>query len=238
MNKILSIETLDRYGRPTGTEEIPCAGAEDSIGPSGSVTASRPGGTGTRRVRVIPEEGEPFTISGRRAARLGLKPGGELPPELHEEILKELKSSCMRRCGTLLGRRDYPVDRLRKKLQDAGYPSAIVEECIEKLEEAHYLDDRRYARTYIRSHMRDRSRLRILHDLAERGIDGELVEEAFAEIAEETDPDEAQMVQIRRLLEKRGYDPARADFAMRQKTMGFLHRKGYEPDMIRRAMEI
>lgn len=252
MDRILSIEKIDQFGRVV--ESVRDDGRKDGINddidkgikemegaahaePSLRDLPAGRRGRGTWRVRVTPEKGEPFTISARRAARLGLRPGEELSPEVHEEILQTLRASCMQRCGTLLGSRDYPERRLRAKLEDAGYPASIIGECMEKLRQAHYLDDRRYAQTYVRSHLSDRSSLRIRRDLSERGIPDEYIEEAFAEIGEETDPDQAQLDQIRHLLKKRGYEPGEADYAMRQKTMAFLHRKGFETDLIRRAME-
>lgn len=248
MNKILSIEKIDRFGRviESGRDDGRDYGIEDSVREMEGAAHAEPSlrnlpagrrGRGSVRVRVTPEEGEPFTISGGRAARLGLRAGEDLAPEVYQEILQELRASCMQRCGTLLGSRDYPERRLRTKLEDAGYPASVIEECMDKLRQARYLDDRRYAQTYVRSHLSDRSRLRIRRDLSERGIPDEYIEEAFAEIEEETDPDQVQLDQIRRLLKKRGYDPGEADYAMRQKTMAFLHRKGYETDLIRRAME-
>lgn len=237
LSRILSIETLDRYGRAVKREEAGRDVTGGSHGPAGLSDSSGARGS-SPRVRVTPEEGESFVISGRRASRLGLKAGGELSSGVYAEIMKTLRSSCMQRCGTLLGSRDYPELRLRTKLQEAGYPPSIIEECIGKLTEAHYLDDRRYAQVYVRSHLNDRSRLRIRHDLTERGIAEQLIDEAFEEIAEEMDPDEAQIAQILRILQKRHFDLEQADYALKQKTMAFLHRKGYEPELIRRAMGI
>ena len=45
---------------------------------------------------------------------------------------------------------------------------------------------------------------------------------------------DAQRQQVMRLLEKRGFDPCEAGYEERQKTMAFLHRKGYPADLIRR----
>ena len=244
MNRILSMERIDRFGRVV--ETIPESGSghgeeaalmEPSLPDSAPVSGRSRRRGGALRVRVTPEEGEAFVISGRRASRLGLRPGDELPPETYAEIMQALRSACLQRCGALLGSRDYPVHRLRTKLQDAGYPSSIIEDCIGKLREAHYLDDARYAQTYLRSHLADRSLRRIRYDLAERGISEDLIDRAVEEIAEETDPEEAQLDQVRRLLRKRGYDPDEADYAARQKTMAFLQRKGYDMGLIRRAME-
>ena len=218
MHEILSIEQIgnrNRQGR-------------------GGDTASRPA---RGRVRVTMEDGESFVLPSSKVSRLGLEEGGEIAEETFEEIMKSLRATCMQRCGTLLGSRDYSEQRLREKLCDAGFPAPLVEDAVDKLHRAGYLDDRRYARSYVRSHLQDRSRLRITRDLTERGISGTDIEEAFAEVGREEDIEEAQKEQVLRLLRKRGFDPDRATYEERQKTMAFLHRKGYPADLIRRAAE-
>jgi regulatory protein len=253
LNRILSIEKLDRYGRVTeyAPEQLDASlsdknrtadGMETELPPSEYSEGGSSFGPSRRRrkpgrMRVTLENGELFNISERKAIDLGLETGGEMTQEIHEEILSDLRRSCMQRCGALLGSRDYTVKRLRIKLEEAGFPPSIIEECIEKLTDAHYLDDRRYAQNYVRSYINDRSRRRIAQDLLGRGIAENMIEEAFASVGEETDPEEAQIRQIRRLLKKRDFDPAAATFEEKQKIMAFLHRKGYEADLIHREME-
>lgn len=183
---------------------------------------------------VTMEEGERFFISSLKASRLGLKEGEEIAEDVYETIFQSLRSSCMQRCGNLLGSRDYSVQRMRDKLCEAGYPDSVVHEAIGKLREAGYLDDRRFAQSYVRSHMQDRSRMRIMRDLAGKGISETVIEEAFAAVAEEENLEDAQRDQVLRLLKKRGFDPAQASYEEKQKTMAFLHRKGYPADLIRR----
>ena len=222
MHRILSIEKIEKRTRRE----------------SGGAGFSRPG---KGRVRVMTEDGESFVISSAKAARLGLSPGEEPEEDVYAGLMNSLSSACMQRCGTLLGSRDYSEHRLREKLKEAGYPSSVIEETIGKLRRAGYLDDRRFARNYVRSHIRDRSRLRIMRDLAGKGIAEEIVEEAFTEIGGEEDLEDAQRQQVIRLLQKRGFDPSEASFEERQKTMAFLHRKGYPADLIRRlagSMEV
>lgn len=186
------------------------------------------------RVRVTLEDGDSFVLPSMKASRLGLEEGTELSEDAYEEILQSLRSACMQRCGSLLGSRDYSESRLREKLSAAGFPSTVTEDAIEKLRKAGYLDDRRFAQSYVRTHIRDRSRLRIIRDLTGKGISGADIEEAFEAVAEEENLEDAQREQVQRLLQKRGFDPRQATFEEKQKTMAFLHRRGYPTDLIRR----
>ena len=142
----------------------------------------------------------------------------------------------MRRCGDLLSRQDYTERRLLEKLSADGYGQEEIEAVIESLKEAHYLDDYRYALTYVRYHSSDRSRMRIRQDLLTRGCKEDAIEAAFREISEETDLEQEELNQIRKLLRKRGYREDE-DFAKQQKMMAFLYRKGFSQEIIRRAMQ-
>lgn len=186
------------------------------------------------RVRVTMEDGDSFVISSPDASRLGLEEGGELAEEIYAGLFESLRTACMRKCGRLLGSRDYSVKRLREKLCDAGFPAAVIDEAVEKLERAGYLNDIRFAQSYVRSHMRDRSRLRIMRDLAGKGISETVIEDALAAVGEEENIEDAQREQVIRLLKKRGFDNESADYKERQKTMAFLRRKGYPTELIRR----
>ena len=196
MHRIVSIEPI--RGRAHGKD-----GSGESRNPARG------------RVRVLLDDGESFVLSSSKALRLGMEEGEDLSEETYGEILQSLYKACMQRCGILLGSRDYSEQRMREKLRDAGYPGSVVDNAVEKLRKAGYLDDRRFAQSFVRSHMRDRSRLRIMRDLAEKGISEPVIEEAFAA----------------------GFDPGAASYEERQKTMAFLHRKGYPADLIRRLTE-
>ncbi|MDO5132752.1 MAG: regulatory protein RecX [Eubacteriales bacterium] len=201
------------------------------------VSAGKTKASGRRKVRVLLEGGESFVLPAGRAAGLGLREGEELPEVLHREILAEVRGSCMRKCGSLLECRDYSVRRMEEKLREAEYPESVIREAVEKLRKAGYLDDSRYAREFVRSHIRDKSRLRIRKDLLDRGIGEALIEQAFLEIGAQEDLDEAQREQIRRLLRRRGFDAAAATYEEKNKTMAFLYRKGFSAEIIRAAME-
>lgn len=154
-----------------------------------------------------------------------------------QEILTQLRGEALRRCGDLLGKKDYSRAGLESKLEADGYPKEIREQVLTELTDAHYLDDRRLAQNYIRGHLRDKSKTRIRQDLQQKGISAEDMEEAFACVAEETDMEFEQLTQIRRLLEKKHYDPEQATWEEKQKVMAFLYRRGFSQDMIRRGMD-
>ena len=144
-----------------------------------------------------------------------------------DETREAKKKECLKKCGALLARRDYTCARLREKLLSGGYEEEIADWALEKLKEAHYLDDERYARNFIQAHWEDRSKLRIRTDLEERGVPSDILSEVLREESEERG-EEAEIRQIRKMMEKRRFDPENAEY---------LYRKGYTSSSVRAAMK-
>ena len=192
---------------------------------------------GRTKVKIEPEEGESFVISQKDAFLLGIKEGALLEPDVCEEIAKILRRECLRRCGMLLQSRDYSVRALEDKLSRAGFPSSIYDRVIEELQAARYVDEDRMAEDYVRCHIRDRSRARIEADLSSKGLSEESIRRAFMLAGEESDLQAAERDQIRKLLEKKKYDPEKADWEETMKVRAFLYRKGYSREAVRSAME-
>lgn len=149
---------------------------------------------------------------------------------------EEKKKECLRKCGTLLAQRDYTCARLREKLLGYGFEEEVADEVIGSLREARYLDDARYARSFIEAHRGDRSRLRIRIDLEDRGVPSDIISEALREELEENG-DAAEIRQIRKLMEKRKFDPENADWDEKRKMHAYLFRKGYAASAVRAAMD-
>ena len=87
--------------------------------------------------------------------------------ELMENVLpKRAKLRSM----NLLQSREYTEKQLMDKLLQGGYPEQIAEEALEYVKSYHYIDDDRYAATYIEYHVDSKSRQRITQDLMKKGI--------------------------------------------------------------------
>ena len=145
------------------------------------------------------------------------------------------RKECLVKCGALLSRRDYSCARLREKLLAGGFSAETADWALERLREAHYVDDERYARNFISAHREDKSRMRMRADLEARGIPSDLAAEALREEYEENG-EEAEIRQIRKLMAKRKFDPEQADWEEKRKMQAFLYRKGYSASSVRTAM--
>ena len=132
----------------------------------------------------------------------------------------------------ILSRRDYSVAELTRRLKDKGISDALVEQTVARLEESGYLDDRRYARQWCESAIRNGRgygpRLRM--DLTRQGIPAEIVADLLASIAVEYD----EMETLTALLARKfsGFDPVSASDRDKRRVMQYLQRRGFSPAVI------
>lgn len=201
------------------------------------VTAVTPKGKTKSRVEL--DYDESLVLSNRDLYAWNIREGQELPDAVCQEIRADLQKTVLAKCGSLLKGGDYTSKGLHDKLVQNGYPEDIASSAVSVMEEAHYIDDRRYAENYLNYHSKDRSLLRIRRDLQSKGIPADLMEEVLSRWEEENGEQEVQqeMEQIRKLMRKRHYDAETASFEDTQKLKSFLRGKGYAIDLIVKAME-
>jgi regulatory protein len=112
-----------------------------------------------------------------------------------------------------LAKRDFSKDDLRERLHRAGIAPAAAGEALKALQRAGVIDDRRFAADRARALAeRGQGDRAIRFDLERRGIDGDEIEAALAEL--EPERERAARVAARRgrslatarLLARRGFD--------------------------------
>lgn len=188
------------------------------------------------RMKISTDEELTFVLYRGELRRLRIRQGEEIEEEALRAIREEiLPKRAKLRAMNLLKNRDYTVKQLRDKLKGGGYPQEIIEEALDYVQGFRYTDDLRYAENFIRCHIQDRSRRRIENDLLGRGIDRDTLERAWAGFeAEGGSQDEQAMIQA--LLAKKGFDLEEALPKERQRMYGYLMRKGFAPEQVRRAL--
>lgn len=192
---------------------------------------------GKNKCKICLDSGERFLLSGKETVLYGLREQQELSQETYDALCRQLRKSCLHRCGSLLQSRDYTVAKLRQKLSE-DYPASVTEEVLDELQKAGYLDDLRFAGDYIRYHT-GRSLRQLKADLQKKGISSETLEQALAELSDQEDLQEREAEQIRCFLEKKmRKQTGEVSREEMQKWMAALYRKGYSPEMIRRSAEI
>ena len=136
-----------------------------------------------------------------------------------------------RRAMHLLEKQDRTRKNLMDKLRESDYPQEAIEAAVAYVESYHYIDDERYARSYVHFHQEGKSKRRIQQDLMQKGVDRDTI---ALVLEEEYETSEADM--IRDLLRKKHYDPESADASERAKMYRFLLGRGFSSNDISRVL--
>lgn len=175
------------------------------------------------RMEIVLNEGISFWLYEKEARELSLQEGEELSEEQYGHILHGIIGKrAIKRAMHLLERQERTECQLREKLLQSLYPEEAIEDAVSYVKRYHYLDDERYARTYIRYHQDKCGRMRLANDLARRGVPRDVIELC---LEEEFAPDEKD--RICSLLEKKHFSPDTADPKEYRKLYQFLLRRGF-----------
>lgn len=132
---------------------------------------------------------------------------------------------CEKRAVGLLARREHSRRELARKLADRGFDTGEIGEVLDRLAEAGWQSDRRYAESLIRARAARRyGPDRIANELAEQGVDDGVVNEAFAAEPQ----DWAELAREQLLARFRGPP---ADFPDRARRHRHLVRRGFPPEL-------
>lgn len=124
---------------------------------------------------------------------------------------------------------------LLQRLRQKGFSEELCHDTVNFLKDREFIDDRVFARGWVASRLRRPFGLRrIKQELAQKGLDKEIIEDTFAQA--KVDYDEGSIV--RRLAERRfsklkGIEPLKA----KQRVYAYLMRRGFSPDLIREIID-
>ncbi|MBQ4176482.1 MAG: regulatory protein RecX [Lachnospiraceae bacterium] len=190
-----------------------------------------------RRYKVCLEDGTSFPLYAGEIRKYQISQDREIPEEILHEITQEVLIKRSRiRCLNLLKSMDRTEGQLRERLSRDGYPDEITDQAIAYAASFHYVDDGRYAQTYVRQQAGRKSRRQIEADLMKRGIEAEEIRRAFCVLQEEDGEEDPDTSAIRALIRKRGIDPARAQREELQKFIQYLMRKGFRYQAVREVI--
>lgn len=184
------------------------------------------------KYKVHLQGGMDLVLYKQEVKRYGLEAGEELSEETYQRILEEtLIPRAKRRAMHLLEKQDRTRKNLEDKLRESGYPQIAVDAAIAYVASFHYIDDERYARSYVHFNQEGKSKRRIQQDLMQKGVDKDTI---ALVLEEEYETSEADM--IRELLRKKHYDPESADAKERSKMYRFLVGRGFSSGDISRVL--
>lgn len=169
----------------------------------------------------------------RQSALAGCKEQMQVSEDVYEQVYRGIIGKrVIKRAMHLLEKMDRTEEQLRRKLMESGYPQELIEEAAAYVKSYHYIDDDRYARTFIRLNQERKSSGRMRMDLLSRGISQDIIERA---LEEENETEQEQI--ISRLVEKKHYNPDTATPKETQKIYQFLLRRGFRSSEIMHVLK-
>ena len=187
------------------------------------------------KFKVYVEEQFAFVLYKSELSRYRIVTDEEITEDTFQKIKKEviLKRAKLRALH-LLNDMDRTEAQLRTKLKQGLYTEDIIEQTIEYVKSFGYIGDASYARRYIQSRQKNKSKKEIYMELCKKGVAKEEIDSAMEECYENHGEEEA----IRTLLRKKKYNPEQATEAKTQKIYGYLARKGFSYDQIRQVIQV
>ncbi|WP_269532240.1 recombination regulator RecX [Chitinimonas sp. BJYL2] len=142
--------------------------------------------------------------------------------------MSELRNKALK----LLNGREHSRAELRRKLISRVETSdSEVDALLDELEGRNWLSDARFAAAYVSAHAARFGKLRIQHDLRERGVADALIETALAAMNEEDD----ELSRARNVWQKK-FTALPQDARERGRQIRFLQARGFGFDVIRRVL--
>ena len=198
------------------------------------MTVSRIEPVSKTRYKVFIDGQFAFALYKGELSRYHIVDGSEIDENVYQILYKDNVKRAKLRAMHLLSDMGRTESQLRTKLLQGGYPQKIVDEAITYVKSFGYINDREYARNFVESRKEKKSRKEIYAALCQKGLDSELIKEALDECYAGEDSLQA----IKALLRKKGYHPGNADLKENHKIIGYLVRKGFQYEDIRKVVNL
>lgn len=185
------------------------------------------------KVQVSFDNSKTLVLYKGELRKFGLKEQEMLGEDLYHELYYEVVGKrAVKRAMHLLEKMDRTEAQLRRKLTEGGYPEDLIEQAVAYVKSYHYIDDDRYARTFVRLNQERKSAARMKMDLLSKGICPDVIARAIEEEME-TSPETL----IQNLLQKKRFDPEQATPEETAKMYQFLLRRGFRGSEIMHVLK-
>jgi regulatory protein len=168
----------------------------------------------------------------RAVSELEISPGHTTDTGVLLQAVEKYQTPAARNdAGRYLQKSEHTAMQLSDYLLSRGYDTGVVEHVVRWALEYGYVDDRRYAETYVRSHT-DRSPMgarRLRAELTRKGVGSDLIDEILG-----TRDDEELIPGLVAAVRKK-YGSLDRDTAWRRAS-GWLSRRGFDASLIYRIL--
>lgn len=185
------------------------------------------------RVNVYLDGRFAFSLSEEAAHEAALASGMVLTQEAISALTaRDLPWRARDAALTLLSYRSRSRSELRQRLFRKGFPTEIVDPCLDRLEANGLLDDESFARAFVDERLRNRPRgpYALRTELIRRGIDSDLAERVVQEALAGNSESELELARraFQKFRRSRGEDPIRT----RRRLAAYLARRGFSASVV------
>lgn len=121
--------------------------------------------------------------------------------------------------------------QLAQKLAEKNVPEDVADAVLDRFENVKLINDAEFAQLWVRSRHQNRSLARgaLKRELAEKGIDPMLAEEALAQVSDDDERESAEELVKRKLRSVRNLSEPAEREKFTRRWVAMLARKGYSP---------
>lgn len=202
---------------------------------AGTITEIRPQQRDDTRVNIYIDGEFAFGLHIDLQLEHYLKPGDVLDDEKIALLLRQDESKkAIARALNLIAYRPRSAGELATTLRERGFSPEAIDAAIARVSDLGYLDDRDFADRWVESRQssRPRSARMLRQELRQKGVEREIIESVIEDAAIDEYGDALE------LARRRAASLADLEPAVRERRLtGYLARRGYGFDIIRRVLE-
>lgn len=193
-----------------------------------------------QKYEIVTDTGDLLPISEEERLRFSVTEGRHFSEQEWEGFVQTLEQERAYQKGLeLVLFRKNTARQVYEKLQGKAFSPEAARLAVERLQEAGYVDDERYAQSYLRQHGSDLGTTLEQHRqaLRRKGVSETVLDRVFAEL--EPEDEDAEVEKLKHFMNNKYSKLIQAgeiDYNRRQKIQQALYRKGYSPDAIQRAV--
>lgn len=137
--------------------------------------------------------------------------------------------------SALCAQAEYCIFDIRRKMQHLSIDPNCIDRVIQRLLKENFINESRYAHAFVRDKFRYNrwGRVRIALELRARGIDAADIDTALQEL----DDEDTTATLLSLLQKKLPSVKGNTDCEIKMKLMRFALSRGFEPDLVRKAVE-
>lgn len=140
-----------------------------------------------------------FKAKNWEISRLKLAVDMDVQGDLYDKLYKEFGiRRCRYKAVDILSRADNSQTQIRRKLSDAYFAPQVIDEVIHELISRKYIDDERFASSYILGNSSNKSKFQIRQKLYEKGVDSVLADRLLDDLYEDRNEENIITKQLKR----------------------------------------